>query len=106
MEPEFIREYASRMSVIFADRSLKAKNSRETDDYVKYLEDRRDFWEKIAQVPVDSDQWELVKEYISLMSNPKISKTQLRREYKFLQEKICNTDLEKPRKFKGYPIAG
>jgi hypothetical protein len=50
MEPEFIKEYASRMSVIFADRSLKAKNSRETDDYVKYLEERRDFWEKIAQL--------------------------------------------------------
>ena len=93
MEIKFIREYASRISEVFADRAFCAKNRRENEDYIKYLEDRRDLWEKIAHLSVNSEKWEIVKEYISLMSTPKVSKDELRRQYKFLQEKICDTDL-------------
>ena len=93
MEIEFIRKYASRMSVVFASRAFNAKNRGEKGDYIKDLEARRNLWEKVARLPANSDKWETVKEYISLMSTPKTSQMELRRQYKFLQETISNTDL-------------
>jgi hypothetical protein len=93
MEIKFIREYASRMSAVFASRALNAKNRGENGDYIKDLEARRDLWEKVAHLATNSDKWETVKEYITLMSTPKTPKMELRRQYKFLQETIGNTDL-------------
>lgn len=88
MEPEFIREYASRIAQVFADRVFNAKSRYEADHYVKYVEDRRDFWKRVAQLPPDSKPWELVKGYMSLMSDPKATKIQQRNLYKFLQDKV------------------
>lgn len=93
METEFIREYASRMSGIFASRATNALSRCEADDYVRYLEDRRDFWGAIAQLPPDSEKWELVKRYINLMS-ASASKIELRSLYKSLRGKICKAQKE------------
>jgi hypothetical protein len=87
METEFIKEYASRMAWVFADRAFKAKSSSQADDYVKYVEDRRDFWERVAQLPPNSEHWEFVKRYMSLMSDPKASKMEVRSLYKFLRQR-------------------
>ncbi len=98
MEIKFIREYAARISEVFADRALYAKNRGENEDYIKYLEDRRDLWEKVVHLSVNSEKWEIVEDYISLMSTPKVSKNELRRQYKFLQEEISNTNLNNSKK--------
>ena len=94
METELIREYASRMEGIFADKAKKALLRCEASDYLRYLEDRRDFWGGVAQLPPDSDKWELVKRYMSLMSAPSTSKMPMRSLYKSLREKICKAQKE------------
>jgi hypothetical protein len=88
METELIREYASKMSGIFAMRARSAFTCSEADDYVRYLEHRRDFWGRVAQLPPDSDKWELVGRYMNLMSTSG-SKMELRFLYKSLRENIC-----------------
>jgi hypothetical protein len=94
MEIKFIREYALKMSAVFASRVINAKNRKEKENYIKDIEARRDLWEKIAHLPINSDKWEIAQEYISLMSTPKTTKMELRRQYKFLQEKLGDTDLK------------
>lgn len=88
METELIREYASKMSGIFAMRARNALSSFEANDYVRYLEDRRDFWRMVAQLPTDSDKWELVNKYINVMSTLG-SKMELRNLYQSLRKNIC-----------------
>jgi hypothetical protein len=88
MEVEFIRKYASRMAEIFALRAANARKRGEKEDYVKELEGRSILWGKIAHLPANSDKWEIVSEYIVLMSTPKTTKMELRRQYKLLQEII------------------
>jgi hypothetical protein len=94
MEINFIREYASRMAAVFATRAFNAKNRGEKEVYIKDLEARRDLWQKIAHLPANSDKWEIAQEYISLMSTPKTTKMELRRQYKFIQEKLGDRDLK------------
>jgi hypothetical protein len=86
MQVDFIRNYASRMAEIFAIRAANARKRGEKEDYVKELEGRSILWGKVAVLPTDSDKWEDVSEYIVLMSTPKTTKMELRRQYKFLQE--------------------
>ena len=88
METELIREYALRMSGVFAMRARQALSSSEGDDYVRYLEHRRDFWGRVAQLPPDSDKWELVNRYMNLMSTSGFTR-ELRFLYKSLRENIC-----------------
>jgi hypothetical protein len=88
METELIREYASKMSRIFAKKAKDALSGSKDDDYVSYLEHKRDFWERVAQLPPDSDKWELVNKYINLMSTSG-SKMELRTLYQSLQENLC-----------------
>lgn len=88
MHVEFIKSYASRMAEIFAIRAFNAKKRGESENYVKDLEGRAILWGKIAHLPASSDKWEFVSEYIALMSTPKTTKMELRRQYKFLQEII------------------
>jgi hypothetical protein len=94
MKINFIKEYASRMTAVFATRAFNAKNRGKKEAYIKDLEARRDLWQKIAHLPANSDKWEIVQEYISLMSTPEITKMELRRQYKFLREKLGDRDLK------------
>ncbi|HEY9652607.1 MAG TPA: hypothetical protein V6C95_18265 [Coleofasciculaceae cyanobacterium] len=87
MEVELIKEYASRMKQIFADKAMVAKSRGQAEDYLKLLEDRYRFWGKVAQLPSDSEYWDQVKRYFSLMSDPKVSQEQLRAFYRFLQNR-------------------
>ena len=82
------------MSAVFASRAINAKNRGEKENYIKDLESRRDFWKKVAHLPANSDKWEIIQEYITLMSTPQTTKMELRRQYKFLQETIGNTGLK------------
>jgi hypothetical protein len=86
MEVEFIKNYASRMAEIFALRAANARKRGEKEDYVKELEGRAILWGKIARLPANSDKWDDVRDYIVLMSTPKTTKMELRRQYKILQE--------------------
>ncbi len=86
MHVEFIKNYASRMAEIFAIRAVNARKRAEKEAYVKELEERSILWDKIAHLPANSDKWEDVRDYIVLMSTPKTTKMELRRQYKFLQE--------------------
>ncbi|MBD2018078.1 hypothetical protein H6F96_29455 [Microcoleus sp. FACHB-53] len=82
------------MSAVFASRAINAKNRGEKENYINDLEARRDLWERVAHLPANSNKWEIAQEYISLMSTPKTTKMELRRQYKFLQEKLGDTDLK------------
>lgn len=77
------------MAEIFAIRVANARKRGEKTDYVKELEGRANLWGKIAHLPANSAKWEAVSEYITLMSTPKTTKMELRRQYKFLQEVIA-----------------
>lgn len=76
------------MTGIFALRAANARKRGENEEYVKDLEGRAILWGKIAQLPTNSDKWEDVSDYIVLMSTPKTTKMELRRQYKFLEEVI------------------
>lgn len=84
MEAELIRRYASRMALVYTDKISGAKWAGLSGDYLKNLEDRKDFWEKVAQLLPDSEHWELVIRYINL--DPKASKGRKRALYRFLHE--------------------
>ncbi len=89
MDVDLIRKYAARMAEIFARRAVNARKRGEKEDYVRELEDRSHLWGKVSNLPTNSDKWEFVSEYILLMSTPKTTKMELRRQYKLLQEIIA-----------------
>ena len=93
MERIFIREYAERMAMVFANRAVNAKKRGEKANYIQELETRKDLWEKVSHLPTDSDKWEIVKQYINLMSTPKATKTQLRGQYEILRQALGKTEL-------------
>lgn len=50
MEVELIRRYASQMALVYTDKASGAKRVGLSEDYLKQLEDRKVFWEKVAQI--------------------------------------------------------
>ncbi len=104
MDVDLIRKYASRMAEIFAFRAANARRRGETEDYVRELESRTHLWSKISQLPPDSDKWEFVKDYIVLMSTPKTTKMELRRQYKRLQELIAPDVKRNPTDARGVKV--
>ncbi len=86
MDIELIRQYASRMTKVFADQVSNVQDQGQVQDYLTLLESRRDSWAKVAQIPPDSKYWESVISYVNLLSDQKASKTQIRALYKSLEE--------------------
>jgi len=82
MEAELIRLYARR-TIVYAEKVSCAKQTGH-EGYLLELENRRDFWKQIAQLPPDSEHWENVARYINL--DPKTSKGRRKALYRFLQE--------------------
>jgi hypothetical protein len=83
MEAELIRQYARRMTIVYAEKVFRAKQTG-SEGYLLELENRRDFWKQIAQLSPDSEHWELVARYINL--DLRTSKGRRKALYRFLQE--------------------
>ncbi|HAA29176.1 MAG TPA: hypothetical protein DCE56_17600 [Cyanobacteria bacterium UBA8553] len=82
-----IKEYASKMALMFAD---KASKGVQTDCYIRHSIERQAFWRNIAQLPPDSEYWKHVKKYFRLMSDSQATQSEIRTLYHFLREKFSS----------------
>jgi hypothetical protein len=46
METELIKKYASRMSQVYFEKAFKAKFLGSSQDHIKTLEEKQNFWKK------------------------------------------------------------
>lgn len=76
------------MAKVFGEKISHAKQQKQAQDYLRQLEAKRDFWEKVVHLPSDSEHWEAIKNYIHLINDPKTSQTQWRALYKSLEESL------------------
>lgn len=88
MEMELIRQYGFRMARLYADKVVYAQQRGYSQEYLKLLQSRQEFWRNIAQLPADSHYWQVIKKYFQLISDPKASQVKIRNLYKFLEEAI------------------